>query len=337
MSEESRQLAVRNIVRVHLERLVQEYGWRQLVDSGRDAAAEERLVLAWYEIKADLMLRRVGARRSEVLGVFDDVLLPRHRDRYHDLVAYDPDLPRPAEEEGIDEAWARRIQEVVKEAMAPLRARLPELAARPWHHLEDLDVAFAAILRGLQERRVRGVARYVLDALGQELPGVPAPFLWAVLAHEPSWTRIAMPAAAPVEEPPLPPASFPEAGTLVLDDAHPSETDPGPPRSLRSEDLQRAWGFLLSHRTLSPAAFQQTIKDVLDGWRAACQDEPMAVHLWAYVLHRLATQHVAALERQGAGTEVLLLARHLRAALAVVLAQSEGGVSGLTGTVPAPH
>lgn len=331
MTEEERQLAVRSIVRTHLERLVREYRWRQLVDGGEQAAAEERLVLAWYEIKADLMLRRVGARRSEVLGVFEEVLLPEYRERYHDIVAYDPELPRPPEEEGMDETWVRRIQEVVEEAVAPLKPRLAELASRPWQYLPELELAFASILSGLQKGKVRGVSRVILETLGEELAGVPLPFLWGVLVHEARWTRIAMPAVTPVAEAPAAPMGVPELETVSLAESRGGEPDPGPPRSLRSEDLQRAWSFLLSHRALSPAAFHQVTRDVLDGWQAACKDEPMAVHLWAYVLHRLASQYVDTLERQKASAEALLVARHLRAALAVVLAQSEAGVSGLTG------
>ncbi len=131
MREEQRRAFVHSTVRTHLTSLVREQRWMGLLEQGLQSVAQERLGLAWYQIKADLMLRNVGARRSEILALFEEILLPEHREHYHDLVAYDPDLPQPGEEE-VDKVWAGRIREAVREGVGPLEGRLEEVVAAPW-------------------------------------------------------------------------------------------------------------------------------------------------------------------------------------------------------------
>lgn len=324
MREEARQAFVGSVVRGHLERLVKEQGWTDLVERGEEAAARERLGLVWYEIKADLMLKKVGTRRAEILTLFEEVLRAENRERYHDLVAYDPDLPQPGEE-AVDEAWASRIREAVHEGVSPLTGRVEELAAAPWRFLAELDQAFRSILRILQERSIRGSSRVVLGALSQELPGVPAPFLWGALAHEEEWTKISMPAPAPVVAEPPPPPGRAMAEAEILQQEQPSEGDPGPPLGLTAEAFRAAWGHLLWHLRLPPDAFPGALQKTLQRWEAECKDDPMVVGLWAHMLHRLADRHLHELDKKGAPLDALLLARHLRAALGILLARNLGG------------
>lgn len=325
MREEARQAFVRSVVRSHLERLVKAQGWRDLIERGEEAAARERLGLVWYEIKADLMLKKVGTRRSEILSLFEEVLLAEDRERYHDLVAYDPDLPQPGEE-AVDEAWASRIREAVHEGVSPLKGRVEELAATPWRFMAELDEAFRSIVQILQERSVRGSSRVVLSALSQELPGVPAPFLWGVLAHEHAWRGISMPAPIVAEPPPPPARAMAEAE--ILQQEEPTELDPGPPLGLTAEAFRAAWGHLLWHLRLPADAFPGALRKTLRRWEAECKDDPMVVGLWAHMLHRLADRHLQELEKRSAPLDATLAARHLRAGLGILLARSiEGGRS----------